>query len=127
MKKILALMLVSAMSLTLAACGGNSDDVRDALQGTWVAQWTFMGNKISRYYTFKGDSYTTGGRRASNAIEPETGTFEVKGDTIHLIPDDGTDGKDLDYTYNKSSGTITLWWSDDVQFEKGTVNVNIIY
>lgn len=44
-----------------------------------------------------------------------------------MIPDDGTDGNDLDYTYNKSSGTITLWWSDDVQFEKGTVNVNIIY
>ena len=33
MKKILALMLVSAMSLTLTACGGNSDDVRDESNG----------------------------------------------------------------------------------------------
>ena len=79
---------------------------------------------MSRYYTFKDDSYTTGGTLISGDLDPETGTFEVKSDTIHLIPDDGSSESDLDYTYNKSSGTITLWWNDDVQFEKGNVKVN---
>ena len=124
MKKVLALVLAAALALSLVACGGNNDDVRDALQGTWVAQWTNQGYKLSRYYTFKDDSYTTGGTLISGDLDPKTGTFEVKSDTIHLIPDDGSSESDLDYTYNKSSGTITLWWNDDVQFEKGNVKVN---
>lgn len=124
MKKVGALLWAVVMCLSLVACGGNNDDVVDALQGTWVAQWTNQGYKLSRYYTFKGDSYTTGGTLASGDLDPQTGTFEVKNDTIYLIPDDGSSESDLDYTYNKSSGTITLWWNDDIQFEKGKVNVN---
>lgn len=124
MKKVSTLLLAVVMCLSLVACGRNNDDVIDALQGTWVAQWTNQGYELSRYYTFKDDSYTTGGMLISGALDPKTGTFEVKNDTIHLIPDDGSSESDLDYTYNKSSGTVTLWWNDDVQFEKGRLNVN---
>ena len=124
MKKVSALLLAVVMCFSLVACGGNNDDVRDALQGTWVAQWTMQGHKISRYITFKGDSYTTGGTLASGDMAPKTGTFEVKSGTIHMVPDDGSAEWDRDYTYNKSSGTITLWWNSDIQFEKGKVDVN---
>ena len=124
MKRLSALLLTIVMCLSLAACGGNNDDVRDALQGTWVAEWTFQGVNIRKYIMFKGNSYTTGGTRGSKDMEQDTGTFEVKSDTIHFIPDDGSEEWDRDYTYNKNSGTITLWWSDDVQLEKGSVYVN---
>ncbi len=125
MKRALALILALVMCLSLAACGGgNKDNVRDALQGSWVAKWSAMGQPISRYYTFKGDKYTTGGVAALGELETSTGTFEIRKDTIHLIPDDGSSGTDLDYTYNKETGTIILWWNDDVQFEKGKVNVS---
>ena len=110
------------MCFSLVACGGNK--VSDALQGSWVANWSFMGNKLSRYYTFKGDKYTTGGVAALGELETSTGTFEIKGSKIHLIPDDGSKGRDLDFTFNETTGEITLWWNDDVQFEKGKVHVN---
>lgn len=116
--------MVLVLLLSLCACGSSKSDVKDALQGTWTASWTASGQKISRYYTFKGNSYTTGGVALFGELEPETGTYEVKGSTIKLVPDDGSEGGGLDYTYNKNSGTVSLWWNDDVQFERGKVNVN---
>jgi hypothetical protein len=83
-----------------------------------------MGKSISRYYTFKGETYTTGGVAVLGELETETGTFEINGSTIKLIPDDGSEPNELDFTYNEKTGEITLWWNDDVQFEKGKVNVN---
>lgn len=123
MKKLIALLVVLVLCLSLCACSGKSD-VKVALQGTWVANWTAMGQQISRYYSFKGDSYTTGGVAYLGELEPESGTYKIKGSTIELIPDDGSDGGELDYSYNKNSGTLNLWWNDDVQFERGKVNVN---
>lgn len=123
MKKGLCLFLALILCLSLCACSSKGD-VKDALQGTWTASWTAMGQQISRYYTSKGDTYTTGGIAIFGTLEPETGKYKIKGSTIHLIPDDGSDGKDLDYTYNSKTGTVSLWWNDDIQFERGKVNVN---
>ncbi len=124
MKRIMSLLLVVVMCLSLVACGGNDKEISNALQGTWVAKWTAMGKSISRYYTFKGETYTTGGVAVLGELETETGTFEINGSTIKLIPDDGSESNELDFTYNEKTGEITLWWNDDVQFEKGKVNVN---
>ena len=124
MKRIIPLLLVVVMCLSLVACGGNDKEISNALQGTWVAKWTAMGQSISRYYTFKGETYTTGGVAVFGEVETKTGTFEINGSTIKLIPDDGSKPNELDFTYNEKTGEITLWWNDDVQFEKGKANVN---
>ena len=123
MKKIIALILVAMMCLSLCACGGNDDNIKDALQGSWIARWTAMGQSISRYYTFKGNTYTTGGVAILGELEPTTGVFVIHNSTIELIPDDGSEPSELEFTYNEKSGELTLWWNDDVQFEKGKVNV----
>ena len=124
MKKFIALLCIFILCVSLVACGGDEKDkIHDELQGTWTAEWNYKGTNINRYYTFKGDKYTTGGSAVFGALDIETGTFEIRESTIHLIPDDGSDENDLDYTYNKSSGKITLWWNDDIQFEKGPANI----
>ena len=123
MKKIITLILVAIMCLSLVACGSNEDNINDALQGSWVASWTAMGQNISRYYTFKGNTYTTGGVAILGELDTKTGTFEIKDSTIKLIPDDGSESSELDFTYNEKTGELTLWWNDDVQLEKGKVNV----
>lgn len=119
MKKIIAILCILILCISIIACERTDAKIHDALQGSWVAKWTAAGKNIERYYTFKGNTYTTGGTALFGKLETETGRFEIRDSTIHLIPDDGSDGKDLDYTYNKDSGTITLWWNDDVQFQKG--------
>lgn len=124
MKKALSLILVLVMCLSLVACGSNDKEISNALQGTWVAKWTAMGNNLSRYYTFKGETYTTGGVAALGELDTETGKFEITGSTIKLIPDDGSNPSELDFTFNEKAGEITIWWNNDVQFEKGKVNVS---
>ena len=124
MKKLTALFLALVMTLSLVACGNSSGKIQDALQGSWVAEWTAYGKNISRYYSFKGDQYTTGGVAIFGAIDTKTGRYIIKNSSIHLIPDDGSEESDLDYAYNKSTGTLTLWWNDDIQFAKGKVDVN---
>lgn len=123
-KRSIAVFLAIVMSLFCFVGCGTKQNVKDALQGTWVAQWTTLGRPISRYYQFKGDTYTTGGKAYFGEVDTETGTYEIKDSVIHLIPDDGSDGRDLEYTYNETTGTVTLWWSDDVQFQKGQIDVN---
>jgi hypothetical protein len=124
MKKFFLLLMVAAMCLTLAACGNKEADIRDALQGSWVAEWTAMGKSLNRYYTFKGDKYTTGGEAAFGPVSTKTGTFTVEDSVIKLTPDDGSEPSTLDYTYNEKNGTIILWWNSDIQFERGKVNVS---
>lgn len=123
MKKPIALLLVMVICLSLCACGGNQEEVKNALQGTWTAKWTYAGTQISRYYTFKGNTYTTGGVAIFGEVQTETGTFEVMDTCIRLTPDDGSSAIELDYTYNEKTGIVSLWWNDDVQFQSGTVSV----
>lgn len=123
MKKPIALLLVMVICLSLCACGGNQEEVKNALQGTWTAKWTYAGMQISRYYTFKGNTYTTGGVAIFGEVQTETGTFEVMDTCIRLTPDDGSSAIELDYTYNEKTGIVSLWWNDDVQFQSGTVSV----
>lgn len=124
MKKIISLFLVVAIGFSLTACGIKDEQIRNALQGSWIANWTMLGKPLSRYYTFKGDTYTTGGVAVWGVVDKKTGIFEISNGTIKLIPDDGSDGGELDFTYNESSGEIILWWGDEIQFEKGTVSKN---
>lgn len=118
MKKYIAVLMVFVMVCSLCACGNKTDDIQDALQGTWEASWIAFGKNISREYVFKGNTYTTSGVSIDGAIDPETGTIEIEESVIHTIPDDGSDGKDLEYSYNEKTGTITLWWSDEIELEK---------
>lgn len=122
--KVLALFLVLVLSFSMVACGASKSDIKDALQGSWVAKWTMMGKQITRYYTFKGDTYTTGGVTYLGKLDPETGTYKITNEFIVLTPDDGGKSNDLEYTYNKKTGEIVLWWNEDVQFEKGNVDIN---
>lgn len=124
MKKFLSLFLVISMLCCLTACGSKNNDVNNALQGKWVAKWTAEGVNISRYYSFKNDSYTTGGRALFGELDTENGTYKINGNKVVLTPDDGSEGKSLDYTYNEKSGELTLWWNDDVMFEKGNTSVS---
>lgn len=124
MKKILSIILVMVMCLSLCACGSKTDKIKDAMQGTWVAEWTAIGKNISRYYTFKGNKYTTGGDAALGELATETGTFEITDSVIKFTPDDNSEHKDIEYSYNEETGEIILWWNDDVQFQKGTVDPN---
>ena len=120
MKKGISLVLALVMCLSLCACGGgNKDNVRHALQGSWVVKVSMLGETISRYCTFNGNKYTASSVYDSRKFATDTGTFEVREDTIHLIPDDGSSAKDFDYSYNKDNGTLILWFSDGLQFEKG--------
>lgn len=120
MKKLFALLLALVLCLSLCACGGaNKDDIREELQGTWRASWTTDGARISRYYTFEGDRYTTGGVAfIVGELEPKSGTYKISNSTIRLTPDDGSEGNELDYSYDKETGTLTLWWSDDIELVK---------
>ena len=122
-KKIGALLLIVAMCLSFCACGNKTNDVENALQGSWVAEWSAMGKKLNRYYIFNGNTYTTGGTAIFGEIATEKGTFEIKDSTIVLTPDDGSEESTIDYTYNEKTGNITLWWTDEVQFEKKKVNI----
>ena len=124
MKKLIALLLVAMMCLSLAACDRNDIENKTyiALQGTWVATWEIKGNDLSRYFTFQGEKYTTGGVAIFGKIEPETGFFEVNvsDSIITFMPDDGSETYKRKYTYNRKSGEITLWWSAEIQFKKVT-------
>lgn len=124
MKKIIVVLLILVMCIPLVACGGNEDEIQNALQGSWVAEWTAYGQSISRTYTFKGNNYTTSGITVFGSKDVKTGTFEVKDSTIHLISDDGSSESDLDFSYNKKTGELILWWNDDIQFQKKRANVN---
>ena len=123
MKKLIALLLVAVMCLSLSACGRKEDEIRNALQGSWVAEWTVAGKNVSRYYTFKGERYTTGGVTFFGNLGTGRGSFEINESTIKLITDDGLSSTELKYTYDEKSGEITLWLDDDTKFEKGIVNI----
>lgn len=123
MKKTIAILLVLVICVSLGACGSDKEAVKNALQGSWTAKWTNQGTQISRYYTFKGNTYTTGGVAFFGELETETGTFEVMDTCIRLTPDDGSSATELDYTYNEKTGIVSLWWNDDIQFQSGTVSV----
>ena len=120
MKKIIAILLLIVVCFSFCACG----NVKNALQGSWIAKWSVMDTELSRYYTFKGNTYTTGGTAMFGELDVVTGTYEIKDSTIHLIPDDGSEGGDLVYSYDNKTGKITLWWSDNIQFEKGNIKLN---
>lgn len=127
MKKFFSTIFVTVLlvfSLLFVACGEKENDVQTALQGTWTAKWTTLGREISRYYIFKGDSYTTGGIAFYGELDIKKGTYEIKDSVIHLIPDDGSEGNDLEYSYDKKTDTIILWWSSDIQFQKGRAEIN---
>ena len=100
-KKIGALLLIVAMCLSFCACGNKTNDVENALQGSWVAEWSAMGKKLNRYYIFNGNTYTTGGTAVFGEIATKKGTFEIKDSTIVLTPDDGSEESSIDYTYNE--------------------------
>lgn len=123
-KRIFAVVLVIVIGLSVFAGCGTKNEVKVALQGSWVAQWTAFGQPISRYYTFKGDTYTTGGTAIFGKLDTKTGTYEIKDSVILLIPHDGSEENGLEYTYDKKTGIITLWWNDDVQFQKGQIDIN---
>ena len=112
-KRIIAVILVIMMSLSIFVGCGTRNNVKEALQGTWTAEWIYYGKQLSRYFTFEGDTYTTGGTAVLGKVDPKTGTYEIKASVIHLIRDDSVEC-DLEYTYNKANGTITLWWGDQV-------------
>ena len=119
MKRFIVLFLSLVMILGLSSCGSNDINIiRDALQGSWEANWTYEGTALSRYYTFTGNKFTTGGVAFLGKVNPRTGTYEIKNSCIHCVPDDGSGSNDLDYKYNKKTGTLTLWWDKDVQFTK---------
>lgn len=118
MKKVLSMIMVLALCLSLCACGNNKEKVKNSLQGTWKAKWSSEGKNLSRYYSFEGESYTTGGVAYFGELEVETGIFEINDSCIHLIPDDGSEPIDLVYTFDKTSGEIELWWADEIPFEK---------
>lgn len=126
MKKIKLLTISLAIMFCLFCCFAcnSNKGIEQALQGTWVAEWTAYGKKINRYYTFKGNTYTTGGTAILGELDVEKGTYVIESSVIRLIPNDGSDSNDLDYTYNETTSTITLWWNDDIQFQKGYLNVN---
>lgn len=126
MKKTITTVLASILIFSCSffiACGDNKQDIKSAMQGTWSAEWTAYGAPISRYYTFKGDTYTTGGVAYLGKLNIESGTYEIKDTVIHLISNDGST-KDLEYTYDKKTNTFILWWNNDIQFQKGRANVN---
>lgn len=58
MKKTIAILLVLVICVSLGACGSDKEAVKNALQGSWTSKWTNQGTQISRYYTFKGNTYT---------------------------------------------------------------------
>ena len=119
MKKILSTILLIVMCLSLCACGSKTDKINEALQGKWAAVWQVGDNVIGRYYIFKDNTYMTARVTANaGASEHESGTYEITDSVIQFLPDDGSEGKDLEYSYNEDTGEITLWWSDGIEFEK---------
>lgn len=123
MKRLIAIFLPLIMVLGLSSCGSNDvNEVREALQGSWDANWTYSGISLSRYYTFKGNTYTTGGVAALGPLDTKTGTYEIKDSRIYFFPDDGSSPNDLKFKYHSKTQTITLWWNEDVQFTKRQTN-----
>lgn len=124
MKRLFVFVLAMAMAFCLFACGGKNDDVREALQGTWSAKWTAMGKNINVHYTFKGDKCTAGGRNYYGEEHSFTEPYEITENKIIVVAFENGKTKELEYTYNKKTGELILWYSDEIQLEKGKVNVN---
>lgn len=117
MKRLCVFLLTIVMVFCLIACSGKND-LRDALQGTWTAKWTFMGRPVSVYFTFKGDQCTAGGRDDFGTEHSSTESYKIEGNKIYAA------GYELEYSYNKKTGEIILWYNDDIQLERGKNNVN---
>ena len=116
--RVISVILVVMVCLSVLVGCVNKNKVKEALQGTWVAQWTLLDKQIVRYYTFSEDTYVTGGVAALGEVGPNVGTYEIKNSVIRCIEDDGSVANELEYTYDEATGTLTLWWSDSVQFQK---------
>ena len=118
MKKLLTVSIALVLVLSLVSCGVNNNQVQNALQGKWIAEWKLGQLELNHYYIFKGDTFTGGGRAAFGDTTKEAGKYEITDSEIHLIDDSG--GNTLEYSYDENSETITLWWSkgNNIQFHK---------
>lgn len=121
MKKVVSIILVLVMCISLIAC--TKSKVQSALQGSWSAKWYAYGYPVTVNYSIKGSKYTKYHKFGNNSWT-STGTFEVTDSTIVFTSDDGISELPLDYYYDKTTGTITLWLSNGNQLEKSTTVVN---
>ncbi len=99
MKKLIPLLLLLAMLLTLAACGGG-----DALKGTWVDKGSEEGD-VEKTWVFNG-------RGVARFQVPEwrtdsEGTYSVDGDTVTIMMPAWDEEKVYEFRLEGDSLTLT--------------------
>ena len=95
MKKIVALVLITAALLSLAACGS-----KDALAGTWSAD---LGDDGVITWTFNGKGKCT----MENAYMKQNGTYTIDGDQLTVkLKSWGDDAST--YTFSVDGSSLTL-------------------
>ena len=95
MKKIVALVLITAALLSLAACGS-----KDALAGTWSAD---LGDDGVITWTFNGKGKCT----MENAYMKQNGTYTIDGDQLtEKLESWGDDAST--YTFSVDGSSLTL-------------------
>ena len=95
MKKIVALVLITAALLSLAACGS-----KDALAGTWSAE---LGEDGVITWTFNGKGKCT----MENAYMKQDGTYTIDGDQLMVKLESWGDDAST-YTFSVDGSSLTL-------------------
>lgn len=95
MKKIVALVLITAALLSLAACGS-----KDALAGTWSAD---LGDDGVITWTFNGKGKCT----MENAYMKQNGTYTIDGDQLTVKLESWGDDAST-YTFSVDGSSLTL-------------------
>ncbi|MBQ4569053.1 MAG: hypothetical protein IJA62_03170 [Ruminococcus sp.] len=108
MKKAFALIMVLVMVLSLAACGGKTEE--EAL--TLVGQWEYEGGGY--VYTFNEDGTGT----YSFAGTDMKFTYEDKGTSFSLLYDGNTDATDFEYVIDGKTLTVTDSFGEPVVYNR---------
>ena len=111
MKRIFALFLVVGMCMSIVSCGNNTneEDIHNALKATNC--WVLNTNSASIHYMFSDGMFIRFQDLFGDVIM-YGGSYEIKDDVIHFIPDDGTEIPDLYYTYDKELRTLSLMYGE---------------
>ena len=94
MKKHWTILMLSALLLTLAACGS-----KDALAGTWSAE---LGEDGLITWTFNGKGKCT----MENAYMKQDGTYTIEGDQLTVTLEAWSDPST--YTFSVDGNSLTM-------------------
>lgn len=117
MKKLCSILLALLLSLLLVACG-NQNNIQSELIGIYEHKGTTASRKLTFYKDGTYDSIIRFGAELSFLPpDEESGTYEIKGDSI-ILTDGGGDKTAFTYTYNSDKGELVLYLNNGAYTKK---------